>query len=98
MTLKAVGVIPKANLILMRCSTLNLKCREKLIMEVLFKTLLWDSGGCTFDSARSNHVVTNCHTELVQTIIALELADLCISDYSCTFDVSYSLLKSDVDD
>ncbi len=67
-------------------------------MEVLFKTLLWDSGGCTFESARFNYVVTNCHIELVQTIIALELADLSISDYSCTFDDSYSLLKSDVDD
>ena len=67
-------------------------------MEVLFKTLLWDSGGCTFDSARSNYVITNYRTELVQMITALELADLSISDYSCTFDDSYSLSKSDVDD
>ena len=60
--------------------------------------ILWDSRGCTFDSARSNYVVTDYHTELVQMITALELADLRISDYSCTFDDSYSLLKSDVDD
>ena len=52
------------------------------------------SGGCTFDSARSNYVVTDYHTELVQMITALELDDLSISDYSCTFDDSYSLLKS----
>ena len=42
--------------------------------------------GRPFDIVRSNHVVTNYHTELVQIIIALELADLSISDYSCTFD------------
>ena len=62
-------------------------------MEVLFITLLWDSGGSTFDSARSNYVVTDRHTELVQMIIALKLADLSISDYSGTFDDSNSLLK-----
>ena len=64
-------------------------------MEVLFKTLLWDSGGSTFDSARSNYVVTDYHTELVHMIIALELTDLSILDYSITFDDSNSLLKSD---
>jgi hypothetical protein len=60
-------------------------------MEVLFYGgLLWDSGGCTFDSTRSNYVVTNYHTELVQMIIALELADLSISDYS-----DYSSIHTD---
>jgi len=54
--------------------------------------------GRPFDIARSNYVVTHYHTELVQMIIALELGDLSISDYSCTFDDSYSILKSDVDD
>jgi len=52
--------------------------------------------GRPFDIARSNYVVTNYHTELVQMIIALELADLSTKDYSCTFDDSYSLLKSNV--
>ena len=54
--------------------------------------------GRPFDIARSNYVVTDYHNELVQMIIALELADLSISDYSCTFDDSYSLSKSDVDE
>ena len=54
--------------------------------------------GRPFDIARSNYVVTDYHTELVQMITALELADLSISDYSCTFDDSYSLLKSDVNE
>ncbi len=39
-----------------------------------------------FDIARSNYVVTDYHNELVQIIIALELADLSILNYSCTFD------------
>jgi hypothetical protein len=43
-------------------------------------------------------VVTDYHTELVPMIFALELVDLSISDYSCTFDDSYRLLKSDVAD
>jgi hypothetical protein len=43
-------------------------------------------------------VVMNFHTELVQVMIALEIADMSISDYSCTFDDSYSLLKSDAAD
>ena len=63
--------------------------------EMLRKT---EYGGSTFDPARSNYVVTDYHTEPVQMIIALELADLSISDYSCTFDEFYSLLKSYVDD
>ena len=54
--------------------------------------------GRPFDIARSNYVVMNFHTELVQMIIALEITDLSISDYSCTFDDSYSLLKSDAAD
>ena len=54
--------------------------------------------GRPYDIARSNYVVTYYHTELVQMINALELCDLSISDYSCTFDDSYGLLKSDVDD
>ncbi len=52
--------------------------------------------GRFFDIARSTYVVTDYHTELVQMIIALELVDLSISDYSCTFDDSYSLFKSNV--
>ena len=43
-------------------------------------------------------MVTYYHTELVQMIIELELDDLSISDYSCTFDDSYSLLKSIITD
>ena len=54
--------------------------------------------GRPFDIARSSYVVMNFLTELVQMIIALEIADLSISDYSSTFDDSYSLFKSDVAD
>ncbi len=43
-------------------------------------------------------MVTVYHTELVQVLIALELDDLSILNYSCTFDDSYSLLKSTVTD
>ena len=50
--------------------------------------------GRPFDIAMSNYVVTDYHNELVQIIIVLELAYLSISYYSCTFDDSYSLLKS----
>ncbi len=34
--------------------------------------------GRPFDIARSNHVVTDYHTQLVQIIIALELDDLIV--------------------
>ena len=54
--------------------------------------------GRPFDVARSDYVVTDYHNELLQIIVGLELADLRISDYSCTFDGSYNLLKSDVAD
>ena len=54
--------------------------------------------GRTFDIARSNYMVTDYHTELVQMKITLELADLSISDYSCIFEDSYCLMKSDVVD
>jgi len=54
--------------------------------------------GRTFDFARSNYVVTNYHTELLQMIIALKLANLNVLDYSNTLDESYSLLKFDVAD
>ena len=54
--------------------------------------------GRPFDFARSNYVVTNNHTELLQMKTVLELDNLSISDYSCTFDDSYSLLISDVVD
>jgi len=43
-------------------------------------------------------VVTDYHNELFQIIIVLELAFLSISDYLCTFDESYNLLKLDVVD
>jgi len=54
--------------------------------------------GRPFDIARSNYVVTDYPTKLVQMIIALELSDLSILDFSCTFDDSYSLLKSYIAD
>ena len=54
--------------------------------------------GRPFDIGRSNYVVTDYYTELLQMIIALELADLSISDYSSTTDDSYSLFKSVVID
>ncbi len=54
--------------------------------------------GRSFHIARSNYVVTDYHIELVQMTIALELYYLSISDYSCAFDDSYSLLKSIVTD
>ena len=47
-----------------------------------------------FDTARSNYVVMDYHVELVQLIIALDLADLSISDCSCTFEDFYILFKS----
>ena len=49
--------------------------------------------GRTFDIAKSNYVVTDYPNELVEMIIALNLAELSISDYSCTSDDFYSLLK-----
>ncbi len=52
----------------------------------------------TFDFVMSKYVVTDYHAELLQMINVLDLANLRISDYSCTFDDSYSLLKSDVAD
>ncbi len=51
--------------------------------------------GRSFDIARPNYVVTDYHIELSQLKTVLELANLSISDYSCTFNDSYSLLKSD---
>ena len=54
--------------------------------------------GRSFDIARPNYVVTDYHIELLQVKTVIELANLSISDYSCTFDYSYSLLKSDVAD
>ena len=51
--------------------------------------------GRPFDSARSNYVVTNNNGELLQIITALELSNLDVSNYSLTFDDSYSTLKSD---
>ena len=55
--------------------------------------------GRTFDFARSKYVVTNYHTdELLQMIIALEQANLNNSNYSLTFDESYSFLNLDVAD
>ncbi len=95
MTLRAVGAYPKNYfnsdvLLHMKIRMLN----QNLNIEVL----LWNFVGRPFDIARSNYVVTDCHNELVQMIIAFELADLRISDYSCTFDDSYSLLKSNVAD
>ena len=54
--------------------------------------------GRSFDITMSNYVVTNYHTELVQMIIALELDALSISVYSCIFDASCGLMKSDVVD
>ena len=62
------------------------------------EVLLWNSVNRHVDIARSNYVVTDYHTEHVQMMIALELANLSILDYSCTFDDSYSLLKSNVAD
>ncbi len=60
--------------------------------------MLWSSVGRPFDVARSKYVVTHNHTELLQIIHVLEVASLIISYYSCTFDDSYSLLKSGVAD
>ena len=54
--------------------------------------------GIPFEFARPNYAVTNSHTELLQIIIALALANLNVSNYSLTFDDSYSLLKSDYTD
>ena len=62
------------------------------------RTLLLIYVGRPFDIARSNYVVTYYYTELEHMIIALELCDLSISDYSGTFDYSYCLFKSYVDD
>ena len=60
------------------------------LLPVSYSGTLWVD---LFDSARSNYVVTNYHTELLQLIIPLELANLNISDYSITFDESCSSLE-----
>ena len=49
--------------------------------------------GRPFNAARSNYVVTNYHPELLQMIIALEVANLNISNYSLTLDGSCSSLE-----
>ena len=49
--------------------------------------------GRPFEIARSNYVVTNYHTELLQMIIALDLANLNILSHSLTFDDSCSSLE-----
>ena len=54
--------------------------------------------GRSFDIARPTYVVIDYHTELLQMKTVLELSNLSISGYSCTFYDSYSLLKSDVAD
>ena len=54
--------------------------------------------GRSFDTARPTYMVTDYHIELLQMKTVLELVNLSVSDYSCTFDDSYSLLKSDVAD
>jgi hypothetical protein len=57
----------------------------------------WGHVGRLVDVARFNYVVADRRIELLQTITApLKLTILNISDYSRTFDDSYSLLKSDV--
>ena len=60
--------------------------------------LPWNSVGRPFDIVMPSYVVTNYHTHLVQILTAIELADLSISDYSCTFEDFYSLLKANVTD
>ncbi len=57
--------------------------------------ILWKPLDRSFNIARPNYAVTEYHIELSQMKTVLELANLSISDYSCTFDESYSLLKSD---
>ena len=54
--------------------------------------------GRPFDSGGFSYVETNYCTELLQMMIAHELASLNVSNYSLTFDDSYSLLKLDVTD
>ena len=49
--------------------------------------------GRLFDAARSNYGVTSYHTEFLQKIVALELANLNISNYSLTFDDSCDSLE-----
>ncbi len=51
-----------------------------------------------FDSTMSNYVIANYHTEVLQMIILLELANLNDSNYSLTFEGSYSILTSYVTD
>ena len=50
--------------------------------------------GRSFDIARPNYVVTDYHIELLQIKTVLELANLSISDYSCTFDDYYTIIVS----
>jgi hypothetical protein len=65
------------------------------ILRFCTKTLLLKPVGRSLDIARPNYVVTDYHIELLQMKTVLELANLSISDYLCTFVDSYSLLKSD---
>ena len=62
------------------------------------RLFFWDSLSKPFDFVMSKYMVTDYHVELLQMRIVLELPNLSISDYSYTFDDSYSLLKSDLAD
>jgi hypothetical protein len=80
---------------------LHMKIRmlsKNRILRFCTRTLLWKPVGRSFYIARPNYVVTDYHIELLQMKTLLKLANLSISDYSCTFDDSYSLLKSDATD
>jgi hypothetical protein len=65
-------------------------------MEVLHQNLTLDLTPFAIDGP--NYVVIDYHIELLQMETVLGLVNLSISDYSCTFYDSYSLLKSYVDD
>ena len=54
--------------------------------------------GRPFEIAKSNYVVTNYHTELLEMRIALDLANLNMSNYSLTLMTLVVLLKSNVTD
>ena len=87
MTIKVVGVDPKSYFWFSYVALHDFyNVEQNWIFQVLHQNLLWNSVGRPFDIDRSNYVVTDYHIELVQMITALELADLSISDYSCTFD------------
>jgi hypothetical protein len=93
--LKMWVLIPKATLILVCCFTWNLECWSKteywgFALEPTCSRTMW----VDLLKLRGPTVVINYHTKLLQSIIALELANLNIWNYSLAFDGSCSSIET----